>query len=152
MQCKHKLVTDVHCCVVLIYISLILKPLLTTGKLYRGRRKWQSTPVFLPGKPHGLRILVGYIPWSRRVSDMTERLHFTYVINGLSRWLRGKESACQFRTHKSCGFNPCIKKMPWRRDGNALQYSGPMDQGVWGGRVHGATVRHDWATKHAVIP
>ena len=27
------------------------------------RRKWQSTPVFLPGKSHGQRSLVGYSPW-----------------------------------------------------------------------------------------
>ena len=27
------------------------------------RRKWQPTPVFLPGKPHGQRSLVGYSPW-----------------------------------------------------------------------------------------
>ena len=27
------------------------------------RRKWQSTPVFLPGKSHELRSLVGYSPW-----------------------------------------------------------------------------------------
>jgi len=30
------------------------------------RRKWQSTPVFLPGKLHGQRNLVGYSPWSHR--------------------------------------------------------------------------------------
>ena len=40
------------------------------------RRKWQSTPVFLPGKSHGLRILVGYSLWGRKESDTTERLHF----------------------------------------------------------------------------
>ena len=27
------------------------------------RRKWQLTPVFLPGKSHGQRNLVGYSPW-----------------------------------------------------------------------------------------
>ena len=27
------------------------------------RRKWQPTPVFLPGKTHGQRSLVGYSPW-----------------------------------------------------------------------------------------
>ena len=27
------------------------------------RRKWQSTPVFLPGKSHRQRSLVGYSPW-----------------------------------------------------------------------------------------
>ena len=31
-----------------------------------------STPVFLPGKSHGLRILVGYSPWRRKESDTTE--------------------------------------------------------------------------------
>ena len=41
------------------------------------RRKWQSTPVFLPGKSHGQRSLAGYSPWGRKESDKTERLHFT---------------------------------------------------------------------------
>ena len=40
------------------------------------RRKWQSTPVLLPGKSHRQRSLVGYSPWARTESDMTERLHF----------------------------------------------------------------------------
>ena len=31
------------------------------------RRKWQPTPVLLPGKCHGWRSLVGYSPWGRRV-------------------------------------------------------------------------------------
>ena len=37
------------------------------------RRKWQPTPVFLPGESHGQRSLVGYSPWGRKESDMTER-------------------------------------------------------------------------------
>ena len=46
------------------------------------RRKWQSTPVLLPGISHGQRSLVGYSPRGRKESDMTERLHFhfTYVV------------------------------------------------------------------------
>ena len=36
------------------------------------RRKWQPTPVLLPGKSHGLRSLVGYRPWGRKESDTTE--------------------------------------------------------------------------------
>ena len=39
------------------------------------RRKWQPTPVFLPGESHGQRSLVGYSPWGRKESDMAERLH-----------------------------------------------------------------------------
>ena len=34
--------------------------------------KWQPTPVFLPGKPHGQRNLVGYSPWGRKEPDTTE--------------------------------------------------------------------------------
>ena len=30
------------------------------------RRKWQPTPVFLPGKSHGQRSLVGYSPWGHK--------------------------------------------------------------------------------------
>ena len=36
------------------------------------RRKWQPTPVLLPGKSHGLRNLVGCSPWGHKKSDMTE--------------------------------------------------------------------------------
>ena len=45
------------------------------GKIH-WRRKWQPTPVILPGKFHGLRSLVGYSPWGHKESDTTERLHF----------------------------------------------------------------------------
>ena len=38
------------------------------------RRKWQSTPVLLPGKSHGQRSLVGYSTWGHKESDTTERL------------------------------------------------------------------------------
>ena len=36
------------------------------------RRKWQPTPVFLPGKSHGQRSLVGCSPWGHTESDTTE--------------------------------------------------------------------------------
>ena len=35
-------------------------------------RKWQSTPVFLPGEFHGQRSLAGYSPCGRKELDMTE--------------------------------------------------------------------------------
>ena len=38
------------------------------------RRKWQPTPVFLPGKSHGQRTLVGYVPWAHKEPDTTEQL------------------------------------------------------------------------------
>ena len=33
------------------------------------RRKWQLTPLFLPGESQGLRRLVGYRPWGSKESD-----------------------------------------------------------------------------------
>ena len=39
--------------------------------------KWLPPPVFLPGKSHGWRILLGYSPWGRKESDTTGRIHFT---------------------------------------------------------------------------
>ena len=42
------------------------------------RKKRQPTSVFLPGKSHGPRSLVGYSPWGRKESDTTERLHFHF--------------------------------------------------------------------------
>ena len=36
-------------------------------------RKWQPTPVFLPGEFHGQRSLKGYSPWSLEESDMTKK-------------------------------------------------------------------------------
>ena len=48
-------------------------------------RKWQPTPVFLPGKYHGQRSLVGYSPLDHKESDTTEQLstHIGYVF---TRW------------------------------------------------------------------
>ena len=40
------------------------------------RRQWHPTPVLLPGKPHGLRSLVGCSAGGRKELDTTERLHF----------------------------------------------------------------------------
>ena len=39
------------------------------------RRKWQPTPVFLPGKPHGQRSLEHYSPWGCKELYMTATEH-----------------------------------------------------------------------------
>ena len=40
--------------------------------------RFDPTPVLLPGKSHGWRSLVGYSPWGRKESDMTEQPHFHF--------------------------------------------------------------------------
>ena len=36
------------------------------------RRKWQPTPIFLPGGSHGQKRLAGYSPWGCRELAMTQ--------------------------------------------------------------------------------
>ena len=45
------------------------------------RRKWQPTPVSLPGKFHGQRSLAGYSPWGHKESDTIEWLHFHFSLS-----------------------------------------------------------------------
>ena len=45
------------------------------------RRKWQPTPVFLPGQFHGQRSQAGYSPWGHKQSDRTEWLTLRVLNN-----------------------------------------------------------------------
>ena len=41
---------------------------------------------------------------------------YVYIyISWLPQWLRGKESTCQCMRHTRCGFDPWVRKTPWRR-------------------------------------
>ena len=51
------------------------------------RRKWQTTPIFFPGKSHRQRNLAGYSPWGHKESDTTECLSthtHTHITEGES--------------------------------------------------------------------
>ena len=82
------------------------------------RRQWQPTPVLLPGKSHGRRSLVGFSPWGREESDMTERLLFYFSL--------------------SC---------TGEGNGNPLQCScleNPKDGGAWWAAVYGVAQSRTW--------
>ena len=70
---------EVHCKVL---VAQTVKCLSTMRETWVGeipwRRKWQPTPVLLPGKSHRQRSLVDYSPWGRKELDTTERLHFHF--------------------------------------------------------------------------
>ena len=53
------------------------------------RRKWQPTPVLLPGKFHGQRTLVGYSLWGCKELDTTEQFHFLVGVRMESRQISG---------------------------------------------------------------
>ena len=61
------------------------------------RKKWQPTPVFLPGEFQGQGSLVGCHPWDRTESDMTERLHFTFHFHALEKDMETRSSVLAWR-------------------------------------------------------
>ena len=75
------------------------------------RRKWQPTPVFLPGKSHGRRSLVGYSPWGHWGLDTTEQLHFHFSLPSIGEG-NGTPLQCS-----------CLEN--------------PMDGGAWKAAVYG---------------
>ena len=86
--------------------------------------KWQPTPVFLPGKSHGWKSLVGCSPWGRKESDTTEWLHFHFSLS-------------------------CIGE----GNGNPLQYScleNPMIRGNWRATVYGVTKGRTQLSTHTI--
>ena len=74
------------------------------GRKILWRRKWQPTPVLLPGKSRGWRNLVGYSPWGRKESDMTEWLSFHFLLN----WCLVTKSCTTL-----CGSPPARLLPPW---------------------------------------
>ena len=91
---------------------------LFTFHFHAWRKKWQPTPVFLPGESHRRRSLVGCSPWCHEELDTTEQLHFHFTLS-------------------------CIGE----GNGNPLQCScleNPRDGGAWWAAVMGShRVGHD---------
>ena len=48
-----------------------VKGLIPGLRRFPWRRKWQPTPVFLPGESHGQRSLAGYSLWGHKETDTT---------------------------------------------------------------------------------
>ena len=64
---------------------------------------------------------------------------------GFPRWLSGKESTCQCKRCRRYGFDPWIRKIPWRRKWQPTPVFLPgksMDRGAWRAAVHG--VAESW--------
>jgi len=67
------------------------------------RKKWQPTPVFLPGKSHGQRSLVGYSPWGHKESEATEHVHTQGTkIPQAAQHIQNKQTENQNKPKKRC--------------------------------------------------
>ena len=90
------------------------------------------------------------LPWGYLVKDI-----YIYIMSctwGL--FCSGKESSCQSRRHRRCGFDPWVGKMPWRRKWQPTPVFLPgktpsaADPGMLLS-MGSQRVRYDWATEHA---
>ena len=102
------------------------------------RRQWQPTPVFLPGKSHGRRSLVGFSPGGREELDMTEQLHFHFSLSCIGEG-NGNPLQC------SCLENP--------RDGRAWRAAicGVAQSWTWLKRLSSSSSSHPYMTTGKTI-
>ena len=122
------------------------------------RRKWQPTPVFLPGESQGRVSLVGCHLWGRTESDTTEatyqqqqhalenRLKISPLYtNLLIPWLLiDEESAC---SAGDPGSIPGLGRSPGEGNFNTLQYScleNSTDRGAWRATIHRVAKSQTW--------
>ena len=89
----------------------------------------------------------------------SEKIHMSWSVNHerASRWLSGKESACQCRRCRNLALIPRLGRSLGGGHGNSLQYSyleNPMDRGIWKATVHEVTKSqtwlNDWAHTHNI--
>ena len=66
------------------------------GDMRKSWRKWQPTPVLLPGESHGQRSLAGYSPLGCQESDTTEQLMLSLRTVVSVEWWRQKPDCVLF--------------------------------------------------------
>ena len=102
--------------------------LLQCVKVNSEREVAQSCPTLsdpmncsLPGSSlHGI-FQARVLEWGAIAFFDNKRLLWT--ITGIPRWLRGKKSNCQCRSHRRHRFDPWVGKIPWGMKCNPLWYS-----------------------------
>ena len=96
------------------------------------RRKWQPTPVFLPGESQGHRSQVGCHLWGHTESDTTEAMQ--------QQQQQTKNNLSFFSWKFVSDILKCTVVSSRVGNGTPLQYScleNPMDGGAWKAAVHG---------------
>ena len=88
------------------------------------RRKWQPTPVFLPGESQGWQSLVGCRLWGCTELDTTERLHFHFSLYSFLGLNNTPLSEKAMAPHSST----LAWKIPWTEEPGRLQSMGSLSQ------------------------
>ena len=120
-------------------------------------KKWQPIPVFLPGKFHRQRSLVGYSPWVLKELDMTEQLGTAHSSTEGIRNLGFPGGSVVQNPPTNAGDAGLISRLgrsPGKGNGNPLQYpclENSMERGDWRATVHGVAKSQTRLGMHASI-
>ena len=90
------------------------------------RRRWQPTPVFLPGESQGWRSLVGCRLWGCTESDTTEATAAAvFAIVGFSKvsWMNIKSLICFWSEVWGSLSNHCVYMQAWKESNNNLCFT-----------------------------
>ena len=102
------------------------------------RRKWQPTPVFLPGESQGQQSLVGCRLWGHTELDTTEATAAAAAAGKLLHQLHILKVPAS--NAGDLGSIPGLGRPPGEGNGNPLQCScleNPRDGGAWWAAVYG---------------
>ena len=75
-------------------------------------RPQQPTPVFLPGKSHGQKRMVGCSPWDRKALDMTEHT-CVKLFRGMIQMLCLRSKTIPFALQTGMSACLCVKVIQW---------------------------------------
>ena len=117
------------------------------------RRKWQLTPVFLPGESHGWKGLVGYSLWGCKESNTTKQLTHTHT-HTRKRASRVAQLVKNVPAMQQTQVWSLVGDATWRRACNPLPVflSGESPWIEEPGRLQSRgsqRVGHDWVTEHS---
>ena len=121
------------------------------------RRKWQPTPVFLPGESRGRGSLVGCRLWGRTELDTTEATSQQQCVcvypGAFQVVLVVKNSRVNAGDTRHVCSVPVLGRSPGGGNGNPLQYScldNSMSRGAWRATVHEAA--QSWIYNLPIYP
>ena len=94
------------------------------------------------GEANSLKHLNSPVATSRKESDTTD-FTFTFTFPGGA---SGKEPACQCQSCKKCGFDPWVRKIPWRKkwQPTPVFLTEEAHRGAWQAIVHRVAKSQMW--------
>ena len=104
------------------------------------------TDPVLPTFSFPLEMAEIFIPFSYTLLLPLSNIFFSHWSKDKKGGPRGKESTCQWRRSKRCGFSPWVRKIPWRRAWQPTPILLPREFHGQGSLVgYRQRVGHDWS-------